>query len=376
MPIRLRSPAAFCLLPATVGNRGKTPIMRQYSIVEHGAPLKPRDLPNPDLQGNEVLVEVEKCGVCHTDLHLWDGYYELGGGKRFYLKDRGNVPPITPGHEIVGRVVAAGPDAPQIDPDKAWLVYPWIGCGTCASCAHGDEHLCATPQSLGVMEPGGYADHVLVRDHRYLVDFEGLDSGFAATLACSGLTAFGALKKAAVAGDDWLVIIGAGGLGLSAIEIAKAQGVQHIAVVDLDARKLAAAKSAGASAVIKGGQYDKAAAELGALTGGGPSAVIDFVGASQTAHLGTAILPRGGRYIIVGLFGGELKLALPFLPIRAISIAGSFTGNLQDLQELVAMAQAGRVSPIHISERQMTDVNAVLSDLRDGRFVGRAVLTR
>ena len=136
--------------------------MISYEVVEHGKPLQRalRDTPKPT--GGEVLVRVTRSGVCHSDLHIWDGYFDLGGGKRFYVKDRGCVPPFTMGHEPFGIVEALGPDAKGVAVGAKRVVYPWIGCGECAVCKAGQDNYCLAQRFIGVFRPGAYASHLLV----------------------------------------------------------------------------------------------------------------------------------------------------------------------------------------------------------------------
>ena len=129
--------------------------MRGWAVTENGKPLQDLDLPTPAPTGTQILVEVTHCGVCHSDLYFQDGYYDLGGGKRLMLSDRGVVLPLIPGHETVGRVVAVGPDVVGVAVGDQRIVYPWAGCGTCARCRTGTEQLCMTPRSLGVYRNGG-----------------------------------------------------------------------------------------------------------------------------------------------------------------------------------------------------------------------------
>lgn len=205
--------------------------MRCYCVMHHGQPLERVEKAIPEPQGTEVLVKVSAAGLCHTDLHLWEGHYDLGGGKKLALADRGIKPPLTLSHEICGAVVAAGPaarlDAEGVKIGMQALVHPWIGCGECAACRRGEENICIKPQSIGVVRPGGFADYVLVPHPRYLIDIEGLDAAEAAPLACAGVTTFSAQNKfGARILDDPVVIIGAGGLGLMAIGVLKALGGQ------------------------------------------------------------------------------------------------------------------------------------------------------
>ncbi|HXP31226.1 MAG TPA: alcohol dehydrogenase [Stellaceae bacterium] len=349
--------------------------MRSYDVIEFGAPLQPVEKPTPTPQGTEVLLRTLATGVCHSDLHIWEGYYDLGGGKRLYTKDRGLAPPLTLGHEIVGEVVALGPEASGVKPGDRRLAYPWIGCGSCAVCQRGDEHLCARPRTLGITRPGGFADHVLVPHPRYLLELGGLSAAQAAPYGCSGLTAYGALKR--VGERVWrqqpIAVIGAGGLGLMCLALLKALGGQGAIVADIDAKKRAAALTAGALAVVDAGAAD-AVKQLQAAAKGPPAAAIDFVGAETTARLGIDAIARGGKYVIIGLFGGEVRLSLPLLPMRAITIEGALVGSLAELKELLALVATGKVPPVPLDERPLDQADAALHDLKAGRVVGRAIL--
>jgi len=156
--------------------------MISYQIIEHGKPLQKVMHETPVPKGTEVLVKITRSGVCHSDVHIWDGYFDWGGGKRFYVKERGCIPPFTLGHEPFGVVAAVGPRAKGVKLGQKKIVYPWIGCGKCPVCKAGQDNYCMKAQFLGVMKPGGYSSHVLIPHPKYLVDAAGIDEGFAATL--------------------------------------------------------------------------------------------------------------------------------------------------------------------------------------------------
>jgi propanol-preferring alcohol dehydrogenase len=349
--------------------------MKSYDVVDFGAPLKATEKPTPKPQGAEVLLRMLAAGVCHSDLHIWDGWYDLGGGKKLTVKDRGLVPPLTMGHEIVGEVVALGPEASGVKVGDKRLAHPWIGCGGCAICRRGEEQLCMSPRFLGVQKPGGYADHVMVPHGRYLLDLGKLTPAQAAPYACSGITTFGALKRVgeAVFKEQPIMIIGAGGLGLMCLALLKALGGMGAVVADIDPRKREAALKAGALAAIDAGAAD-AVKQAQAAAKAPLGAAIDFVGAAPTARLGIDAIAKGGKYVIVGLFGGDITLSLPLLPMRAITVQGSYVGSLAEMKELLALVATGKVPPVPISERRLSDANAVLEELKAGRIIGRAVL--
>lgn len=349
--------------------------MRSFQVCECGAPLKLIEAPTPEPVGTQVLLKVIAAGVCHSDLHIWDGFYELGGGKRMQLLERGIKLPLTMGHENVGEIVSAGPQAKGVKIGARVLAHPWMGCGECTVCKRGDEQLCKTPRNLGVFSNGGYADYLMVPHPRYLFEIGDLPPEKVAPLACSGVTTYGALKKAGAAiKDEPVVIIGAGGLGLMCLALNKMMGNKGAIVVDIDPLKRDAAKKAGALAVIDGNAPD-AAAQIIAATKGGAWAVIDLVGSSATAQLGVDSLTKGGKLIIVGLFGGDITVSTPFFPMRAMAIMGSYVGSLPEMKELLDLVRAKGLPPIPLRTRPLSDVNAALNDLRAGKIVGRVVLT-
>jgi alcohol dehydrogenase/propanol-preferring alcohol dehydrogenase len=244
------------------------------------------------------------------------------------------------GHEVAGEVCAMGEAAEGVAVGGRYVLYPWVGCGQCALCAADEEHLCGAPRHHGVNVDGGFSNFVLVPHPRYLLPMGDLDPAHAATLACSGLTAYSALRKAgpAAAGRP-LLIIGAGGVGSAALAVARALGDAPI-VADIDPAKRAAALRAGAAEAID--PNDPQARRTLLKQYGGMAAAIDFVGATASADFGLASLRKGGRLVVVGLFGGALELALPLLPMRTVAIEGSYVGSLQEMRELMALAHAGK----------------------------------
>ncbi len=348
--------------------------MRCFCVTEHQQPLSRREGPVPTPTGKQVLVRISAAGVCHSDLHIWEGRYDLGDGKTLELKDRGMKLPLTMGHEIAGTIAAAGPDAGDVKTGASIVVFPWLGCGECPTCRRGDENLCLKGRSLGVYMDGGYADYVLVPDARYCVDIGGLDAAEAAPLACSGVTTYSALKKLGPGiKDEPVVILGAGGLGHMALMMLKAMDAKGAIVVDIDPTKREAALKAGALKAIDGAAAD-AAQQIIAATGGGALLVLDLVGGEATVNLALASARRGTEIVIVGLFGGELRMPIPFFPLRPLALRGSYVGNLRELQELVGFAKAGKLKPVPVTRRPLEEANDALMALRDGKVVGRVVL--
>ena len=349
--------------------------MISYQFLEHGKPLQRVMHETPKPAGTEVLVRVTRSGVCHSDLHIWDGYFDWGGGKRFYVKERGCVPPFTLGHEPLGIVEAVGAKAKNVRIGQKRIVFPWIGCGKCPVCKSGQDNYCVSgARFLGVNRPGAYASHVLVPHPKYLVDASGIDDAFAATLACSGLTTYSATAKLPALGPrDWVAVLGCGGLGLIGISVLRAKGVKNIIGCDIDDSKLAAAAKLGAKKTLNTRAPD-AVQQLQSAAKGSLAGAIDFVGMPATAALGIGALRKGGRYVLCGLFGGELTHPLPPIAQRAIGIVGSYVGNLQELKEVVALAKKKKLKPTPVETRPGAQANAALEDLKAGRVLGRIVL--
>ena len=351
--------------------------MRAWAVVETGKPLQEMEFPTPEPTGAQVLLEVTHAGVCHSDLHIWEGEYDLGSRGKMRLTDRGVVLPLAMGHEIVGRVAKLGPEAEGkgVEVGQTRLVYPWVGCGTCAVCQADEENMCLSPRSLGVYQNGGYATHVLATHWKHLVDISGLDPALASTYACSGVTVYSAINKALpLPPGEPVVLVGAGGLGMNAIAILKALGHERICVVDVSAEKLEGAKKQGATDVVQAADEGTAKRIMDAC--GGPVAVvIDLVNGTQTARFAFDALRKGGKLIQVGLFGGEMSIPLPLMPIRALTVQGSYVGNIKELRALVDVAKAGKIPPIPIAQEPLRNADAVLNRLRDGKVMGRVVLT-
>jgi D-arabinose 1-dehydrogenase-like Zn-dependent alcohol dehydrogenase len=348
--------------------------MRSQAIVAFGAALQKVEAPTPVPEGTQVLLSVRNAGVCHSDVHLHDGYFDLGGGNKLPLANL--KLPHTLGHEIEGEVVAVGPEAKGVGIGQRRAVFPWIGCGGCAACLRGEENLCSQPRNLGCSPgvPGGYSDHVLAPHPRYLLDYGGTPPPLAAICMCSGLTAFGAMKKVGALGPgDEIVVLGCGGVGMMGIEFAKTLYGKGPLAADIDEGRLERAKKEGASA-----GYDAkdagAPKRLVADTKGGAYAVVDFVGSETSFAFANSVVRRGGKIIVVGLFGGRMTMPLPMFPLRALTITGSYVGSLSEANEMMCLVRAGKVDPIPVQTRPLDEANKTLDDLRQGRVVGRVVL--
>ena len=348
--------------------------MLSQAIVAFGSPLEEIETPTPVPQGSEVLVKVGHCGVCHSDVHIHDGFFDLGAGNKLEMKSI--TLPHTMGHEIEGEIVALGPDAKGAKVSDRRAVYPWIGCGACPACRRGEENLCARPRQLGCSPgvAGGYASHVLVPHSKYLLDYGATPPALAAAYMCSGLTAYSAMRKVGTLGkDDQVVVLGCGGVGSMGIEFAKALFGRGPIAADIDDGRLDAAKMAGATATYNT-RTPGAAKQLVADTGGGAFAVVDFVGSEESFKFAGAAVRKGGRVIVVGLFGGTMSMPLPMFPLRALTVMGSYVGTLAEAEEMMALVRARQIEPIPVATRPLAMASRTLDDLRQGKITGRVVL--
>jgi D-arabinose 1-dehydrogenase-like Zn-dependent alcohol dehydrogenase len=312
--------------------------------------------------------------VCHSDLHLQDGYFDLGEGKRLDIRTS-RMLPFTLGHEIAGTVAATGSDATGLDRSKLYAIYPWIGCGACSRCALGSENLCDDPRHLGITVDGGYATHVVVPHPRYLIEARNLSAAAAASAMCSGLTSFSAVRKAMrfMRPGGTLMILGLGGVGLMGLEIAKSITQATVVAADIMPEKRDAALERGAAAAFDPLSPDARKAVLSSL---GPlDASIDFVGSELSLAFAQSIVGKGGAVIVVGLMGGRFDLPVPMFPLRELTVAGSYVGTLAEARELIRLASEGIVRPIPFTQRPLSEASAALDDLRRGRVIGRIALT-
>ena len=345
--------------------------MHRQSLTAYGAPLCETVVEVPQPRGSEVLLRIARCGVCHSDLHMQDGYFRLGDGKQLDVRG-GRTLPFTLGHEIAGEVESAGPEAKVMPGTKA-AVYPWIGCGQCAACKVGEENICSAPRHLGITVDGGYATHVLIPHPRYLIDYAPLSPSYAGAMMCSGLTAYAALKRLADrAPRAPLLLVGAGGVGLMGLALTRAMyGAPYVA--DIDAKKREAALAAGAKEVFDPADPNTRKALLKAS--GGIYAAVDFVGSDKSLNFATGVLAKGGKVVVTGLLGGGYATAVAMFALKAMSIEGTQTGTLAEARELIDLVRAKNIAAPPIAERPLDQASATLDDLRAGKIVGRVVLT-
>jgi len=349
--------------------------MHGQAIIHYGQPLGPITLDERPLGPTETLVRVTSCGVCHSDLHIQDGYFNMGADAAAVKMSEGLLP-LIPGHEIEGVIEALGQEVqsrnPDLKPGLRVAVYPWIGCQNCPACSTGDQHLCEAGQSLGTVVHGGFADHVRVAIPEALIPCGDLAPGVGGLAMCSGLTALSAVRKLdRLAPSDAILLVGLGGVGLAALSIAKALHDGPVIAADVNPAARATALERGADAAVDPADREAVKALRKQFSIGG---AVDFVGAPATLGFGIGAVRKGGQVVVVGLFGGALSLSIPLLPFKALTICGSYVGSLAEARELIGLIREGRLPAPIMAMRPLAEANAALDQLRAGGHIGRTVL--
>jgi D-arabinose 1-dehydrogenase-like Zn-dependent alcohol dehydrogenase len=327
---------------------------------ETGGSVKLVEIPNPQPGPDEVLVQVLAAGVCRTDLHLLE---EVKAGER---------EPLVPGHEIVGRIAKIGADVYAASVGDRVVVHFEQPCGRCRQCRRKRTNLCENGHSLGFDVPGGYAEFVVAKQSTVLPLPPEMDVALAAPLGCSGTTAYRAVVALGQADEgDLVVVIGAGGVGLSAIQVAKVQG-SRVLVVEPREEARKAALDVGADAAVHPREAAESVEEL--VHSAGIDVAIDFVGTRATFDLGRSLLGFGGRFVAVAPGEETVSVSANDLVEGGKSYLGSYSSTMADLARVIALAEVGRLKPVVTRKAPLKDAAAVLDDLRAGKIIGRAVL--
>ncbi|WP_315359437.1 alcohol dehydrogenase AdhP [Neisseria bacilliformis] len=311
------------------------------------------------IQSGEALVEVEYCGVCHTDLHVAAGDY-------------GKKPGRVLGHEGIGIVKEVAPDVKNLKPgDRVSIAWLFASCGSCEYCVSGRETFCRSVLNAGYTADGGMATHCIV-DADYAVKVpDGLDPAQASSITCAGVTTYKAIKVSGVRPGQWIAIYGAGGLGNLAVQYAKKVFGAHVIAVDINDDKLALAKEVGADFTVNPLKEDAAKA-IQEKTGGAHAAVVTAV---SRAAFNSAVdcLRACGRLVAVGLPPEMMDLSIPRLVLDGIEVVGSLVGTREDLVEAFQFGAEGLVVP-KVQLRKLDEANAIFQEMRDGKIQGRMVI--
>ncbi len=312
------------------------------------------------LETGEALVDIEYCGVCHTDLHVAHG-------------DFGKVPGRVLGHEGIGIVKEIAPDVKSLKVgDRISVAWFFEGCGACEYCTTGRETLCRTVKNAGYSVDGGMAEQCIVTADYAVKVPEGLDPAQASSITCAGVTTYKAIKEAQLQPGQWTVIFGAGGLGNLAVQYAKKVFNAHVVAVDINNDKLALAKEVGADIVINGHEVEDVAALIQEKTGGAHSAVVTAV--SKVAfNQAVDSVRAGGRVVAVGLPSEMMDLSIVKTVLDGIQVIGSLVGTRKDLEEAFQFGAEGLVAPV-VQKRPVSDAVDVFDEMEAGTIQGRMVL--
>ena len=379
-------------------------------ILSPGEPLELRTCRLQDAVGSlpavGVLVKVHAAGVCHTDLHLWHGYYQVGKKKDqvLHFTDRGLPYPIVPGHEIAGVVHHLGEQVQSHSDLKLGdrvLIYPWIGCDECYLCRGCDPGLCSRSRELGFIKDGGYSEFVVVPHYRYVFKTpDNITDPLAAMLPCSAVTAFSAIKKTLPTVKrvtEWgmelvVMVIGLGGLGQWSLNLLKYclssdSDVQRTKVIGVEVSK-EKIDHALQSNLINEGFHVNLAGELAPIAvsqeaerflahsgGNKVHVILDFANTTETFQFSINVLHCAGTLVLIGLHGGLGEVKLPEAVLNMYTIVGSYTGSLSELAELIAVVSRYALpAPPPVQVYKLEDANKALNDLDKGLILGRAVL--
>lgn len=335
-----------------------TPMMKAAFLVEYGQPLEIREVPIPEPKPGEVLVKLDVCGVCHSDIHFWKGEHELPGG----------LPQIL-GHEGIGQVVKTGSDDSRFkEGERVGVGYVYDTCHHCRECHTGHETNCADAQATGVHVNGCYAEYVCLREEWTTRIPESLDAFDAAPLLCAGVAAYSAVRKANLEAGSVAAVFGAGGLGLYAVQAAKLTGARVVAV-DIDTEKLALAKDMGADYCVRADEDP--VTYIQSL--GGADACLNFAPVASTWKQMLAACSPRGRVLLVALPNDELSFHAADIIESGLTVQGSADGNRQELSQLMALAEAGEVRSI-TEVLSFEQINDAFSRVAEGKLNSRIVL--
>lgn len=334
--------------------------MKAAVVRELGKPLQIEEVAVPRPGRGELLVKIEACGVCHTDLHAANGDWPVTP-----------VPPFIPGHEGVGHVVAVGAGVARIkEGDRVGIPWLYSACGHCTHCLGGWETLCERQKNTGYSVNGGFAEYALA-DADYVGRLPA-DVGFIdiAPVLCAGVTVYKGLKVTDTRPGNWVVISGVGGLGHMAVQYARAMGL-NVAAVDVDQAKLDLAKALGAAVTVDAGKTDPGAFFKKEI--GGAHGVLVTAVSPVAFEQALGMVRRGGTVVLNGLPPGEFPLDIFSMILDGITVRGSIVGTRLDLQESLQLAAQGKVAAT-VSAGRLDDINDIFQRMRAGRIEGRVVL--
>ncbi|HSE36446.1 MAG TPA: zinc-dependent alcohol dehydrogenase [Blastocatellia bacterium] len=335
--------------------------MKAAIIYEYKAPLQIEEAEIPVPGPDEVLIKVQACGVCHSDLHIAEGDW-THHLRKIKL-------PLIPGHEVVGPIVKKGDAVQNLDiGDRVGVAWTHWTCGECDLCKEGRENLCTKQTITGATVDGGYAEYIKAKASHVLKVPDGLTSEEAAPLFCAGVTVYHAIKSSGIKPRQRLVVFGIGGLGHLAVQIAKCFGAEVIAV-DITDDKLEFGRRLGADLTMNAAKED-VVKEIRRM--GGAHVAVVTSAAKKAYDMAFSAVRSGGTLMVVGMPAEDL--CFPAIMMREIRIMSAATGTREDMREVLELAAGGRVK-CQVETRTLEEVNEVFDEMRAARITGRVVLT-
>jgi len=334
--------------------------MKAAVVREFGKPLVMEEVAVPRPGAGQILVKIAATGVCHTDLHAAEGDWPVKPN-----------PPLIPGHEGVGHVVAVGAGVKHVkEGDRVGVPWLYDACGHCTHCLGGWETLCEEQHNTGYSVNGSFAEYVLA-DPNYVGHLPGNVSFVdIAPILCAGVTVYKGLKVTDTKPGDWVVISGIGGLGHLAVQYAKAMGLNVVAV-DVDDRKLDLARSLGATLAVNARSEDPIAFVKKQI--GGANGVLVTAVSPKAFEQAMGMVGRGGTVALNGLPPGDFPLPIFDTVLNGVTVRGSIVGTRLDLQEALDFAGDGKVKAT-ISTDKLENINDIFSRMHKGDIQGRVVI--
>lgn len=314
---------------------------------------------------DDVIVDVDAAGWCHTDNHIVEGAL---------AEQQEGLLPYTPGHENAGTVAAVGDAVTEVSPGDSVVVHPAMSCGKCRACRLGEDMHCPNHVFVGLDTDGGFAEQLRTKE-RSLIQLDSLDPVQAAPHADAGITAYRAVKKAAadLTPVDYAVIIGIGGLGHIGLQVLNAISAAKTIAVDVKDEALALAENHDADHTINAAEEDVPAVVSDITDGQGVRKIIDFVGNEDTFGYSPAMIQTGADHHVVG-YEGMLHLPAAAMIPTELDFRGTLVGTYPELQELIELAERGLVD-VEYSTHDLGDINAIAERLHHGDIEGRAIFT-
>lgn len=340
--------------------------MRAIRLVEPGRPVVGATVERPDPGPGEVLVRVRAAGICHSDAHYRAGTSSSGPH------------PLVPGHEVAGTVVETGPGTDGPRGGQRVCLHYLDTCGSCPACAAGEEQFCPDATMLGKSRDGGWAEYVVVPARNAVPLPDGVSFPHAAVMMCSTATSYHALRRARLAAGERVAVFGAGGLGLSAVQLARACGALEVYAVDVRPGPLETARELGATPVRADGE-DPAARIREATGGKGVDVAVEVAGRPETVRASLRSLAPRGRLALVGIFSGAVEVE-PYAEVirREAELVGVSDHQLAEIPDLLAWAERGalRLDPVvrRTVPLEAGAVNEVLDRLEAFEAGGRTVI--